>query len=45
MIILDRLVARLFPDRRSEWEKQREREFIEAVNSLKTLRVTPEGGM
>ncbi|WP_318654810.1 hypothetical protein [Pseudomonas aeruginosa] len=38
MIILDRLVARLFPDRRSEWEKQREREFIEAVNSLKTLR-------
>ncbi|MDV2799989.1 hypothetical protein R0E53_20900 [Pseudomonas aeruginosa] len=45
MIILDRLVARLLPDRRSEWEKQREREFIEAVNSLKTLRVTPEGGM
>ncbi|MEI0828742.1 hypothetical protein [Pseudomonas aeruginosa] len=45
MIILDRLVARLFPDRRSEWEKQREREFIEAMNSLKTLRVTPEGGM
>lgn len=45
MIILDRLVAWLFPDRRLEWEKQREREFIEAVNSLKTLRVTPGGRM
>ncbi|MEZ1510553.1 hypothetical protein QVM48_14565 [Pseudomonas soli] len=45
MIILDRLAAWLFPDRRLEWEKQREREFIEALNSLKTLRVTPEGGM
>ncbi|QNV65950.1 hypothetical protein F7661_08330 [Pseudomonas sp. CFA] len=45
MIILDRLVAWLFPDRRPEWEKQREREFIEAVNSLKTLRVTPGGRM
>ncbi|MEE9947729.1 MAG: hypothetical protein PBV00_25875 [Pseudomonas asiatica] len=45
MIILDRLVAWLFPDRRLEWEKQREREFTEAVNSLKTLRVTPGGRM
>jgi hypothetical protein len=45
MIILDRLVAWLFPDRRPEWEKQREREFIEAVNSLKTLNVTPGGRM
>ncbi|MEG2533702.1 MAG: hypothetical protein RSB04_11885 [Gordonibacter sp.] len=34
MIILDRLVAWLFHDRRSEWEKQREREFIEAVNMM-----------
>ena len=32
-------------DRRPEWEKAREREFIQAANSLKTLKVTPEGGM
>ncbi|MEW4948263.1 hypothetical protein [Pseudomonas asiatica] len=32
-------------DRRPEWEKQRERDFIKAVNSLKTLRVTPGGRM
>ncbi|CAI8862218.1 MULTISPECIES: hypothetical protein [Pseudomonas] len=45
MIILNRLVTWLCPDNRPEWEKEREREFIKAVNSLKTLRVTPEGGM
>lgn len=45
MMNFNRLVSWLFPDRRSEWEKQREREFIDAVNSLKTLRVTREGGM
>lgn len=33
------------PDRRPEREKAREREFILAANSLKTLKVTPEGGM
>ena len=33
------------PDRRPEWEKAREREFILVANSLKTLKVTPEGGM
>ena len=33
------------PDRRSESEKTRERDFIAAANSLKTLKVTPEGGM
>lgn len=33
------------PDRRPEWEKQCEREFIQTVRSLKTLRVKPEGGM
>lgn len=42
--ILSRLWNWLSPDL-PEWEKQREREFVEAVNSLKTLRVTPEGGM
>ena len=43
--LLSRIRSTISPDRRPEWEKQREREFIEAVNSLKTLRVTPEGGM
>ncbi|HDS1738727.1 TPA: hypothetical protein QEM67_000567 [Pseudomonas putida] len=43
--ILSRLRSWLSPDLRPEWEKQREREFIEAVNSLKTLRVTPGGRM
>lgn len=45
MINLHRLITKLFPDRRPYWEQKREREFIQAVNSLKTLRVTPEGGM
>jgi hypothetical protein len=33
------------PDRRPEWEKARERQFIVAANSLKTLSVTDRGGM
>ena len=33
------------PDHRPEREKAREREFIQAANSFKTLKVTPEGGM
>ncbi|WP_407729143.1 hypothetical protein ACJJU9_17900 [Pseudomonas helleri] len=33
------------PDRRPDHEKALEREFIRAANTLKTLRVTPEGGM
>lgn len=45
MITLQRFIAWLFPDRRTGHEKAREREFIKAANSLKTLRVTPEGGM
>lgn len=45
MKIFQKLWSLIDSDRRPEWEKQREREFIEAVNSLKTLRVTPEGGM
>ena len=45
MIYLHRLITRLFPDRRPDWEQKREREFIKAANGLKTLRVTPEGGM
>ncbi len=45
MIYLHRLITRLFPDRRPDWEQKREREFVRAANSLKTLKVTPEGGM
>lgn len=45
MINIQRLAAWLCPDRRPDWEKAREREFILAANSLKTLKVTPEGGM
>lgn len=36
---------RFFKDRRPEWEIRRERQFIQAANRLKTLRVTPRGGM
>lgn len=43
--IVKRVFNALYPDRRPEREKQREREFIQAANSLRTLRVTPEGGM
>jgi hypothetical protein len=45
MINLHHLISRLFPDRRPEWVKAREREFIQAANSLKTLSVTNRGGM
>lgn len=45
MFNLHRFSAWLFPDRRPEWEKAREREFILAANSLETLKVTPEGGV
>lgn len=45
MINLHRLITRLFPDRRPDWEQKREREFIRAANSLKTLSVTDRGGM
>ncbi|WP_225903928.1 hypothetical protein [Pseudomonas shirazica] len=43
--ILDRLWDSAFPDNRSEAEKDKEREFIQAVNQLKTLRTTARGGM
>ncbi|CRM24193.1 MULTISPECIES: hypothetical protein [Pseudomonas] len=32
-------------DRRPEWVQAEEREFIKAANGLKTLQVTPRGGM
>lgn len=34
-----------FPDKRSEAEKEDERQFNRAVSQLKTLRTTPGGGM
>lgn len=37
--VLKRVFNVLYPDRRPEREKQREREFIQAANGLKTLRV------
>ena len=45
MITLHRIMTKLFPERRPEWEQKREREFILAANSLKTLSVTDRGGM
>lgn len=32
-------------DKRPEWIQAEERAFIKAANGLKTLQVTPEGGM
>lgn len=32
-------------DKRPAWVQAEEREFIKAVNSLKTLQTTPRGGM
>lgn len=43
--LLDRFWGWVFPDNRPEHEKLRERQFINAVNELKTLRTTPGGGM
>jgi hypothetical protein len=45
MINLTQIARWLFPDRRPDYEKERERDFIKAANRLRTLRVTPEGGM
>ena len=45
MKLLTTLWSVISPDRRTEREKAREREFIRAANSLKTLKVTPEGGI
>lgn len=45
MNILAYLSGLLFPDRRSESEKDRERKFIEALNDLKTLSVNEHGRM
>lgn len=44
MSLLSRLWNTLNPDRRSEWEKKTEREFIEAIQRIRTLSVTDRGG-
>ena len=43
MRLLSSLWNLISPDRRPEWEKKREREFIAAVNGLKTLSVSDRG--
>ncbi|WP_196996680.1 hypothetical protein [Pseudomonas fulva] len=43
--ILDQIWDWAFPDKRSEAEKEQERQFIQAVNQLKTLKVTSHGRM
>ncbi|MDV6697224.1 hypothetical protein FA541_29580 [Pseudomonas aeruginosa] len=40
-----KLSLRLFPDKRPVWVQQQERDFIAAVNSLKTLHVHKDGRM
>lgn len=42
---LDRLIGFVCRDKRSGREQARERAFIAALNNLKSLRVTPDGGM
>lgn len=41
--LLESLWNLINPDRRPEWEKKRERDFIAAVNGLKTLSVSDRG--
>ncbi|CAI8874226.1 transposase [Pseudomonas jessenii] len=40
-----RLIGLVCRDNRSSQEQARDRAFIAALNNLKSLRVTPEGGM
>jgi hypothetical protein len=42
---LGRLIGLVCRDNRSGQELARDRAFIAALNNLKSLRVTPEGGM
>lgn len=39
MLFLQKSIAWLLPDKRSEWEQKRELEFIEAANKLKYISV------
>ncbi|QFG30063.1 hypothetical protein F6476_13075 [Pseudomonas umsongensis] len=42
---LSRFIGFVCRDKRSSPEQVRDRAFIAALNDLKSLRVTPEGGM
>lgn len=42
---LNRFIGFVCRDKRSGREQARDRAFIAALNDLKSLRVTPEGGM
>lgn len=44
MSLFSRIWNTLYPDRRSDWEKKTEREFIEAIGKIKSLSVTDRGG-
>lgn len=45
MNLFRRCVEFAWPDKRSGTEQARDRAFIAALNDLKSLRVTPDGGM
>ena len=42
---LNKILDFLWPDKRSVWERQRERLFIDAVNKLQNYYVTDRGGL
>lgn len=42
---LGRLIGLVCRDNRSGQEQARDRAFVAALNNLKSLRVTPDGGM
>lgn len=42
---IDRLIELVCRDKRSGREQARDRAFISHLNNLKSLRVTPDGGM
>jgi hypothetical protein len=45
MKIFERCMALFWKDKKPSSEQARDRAFIAALNNLKSLRVTPDGGM
>lgn len=45
LALIDRVYSWLFPDKRSKWERKKERAFIDAVNKLQNYYVTDRGGL
>ncbi|MFG6206087.1 hypothetical protein [Pseudomonas retamae] len=45
MKLFERCMAILLKDKRTSKEQARDRAFIVALNNLKSLHVTPDGGM